>query len=130
MKLYELLDIVGKAMLGVKDGCILAEKLKETVDDNGDFLRNRYCKRKEGLVVNRKLGEINYILFAYDDIITKEFLERVEVVNCQISWVDKDVNSFDDEIQWILQFGYSKVLVIVADNYRITVRGCEYYENN
>ena len=52
------------------------------------------------------------------------------MVNCQISWVDKDVNSFDDEIQWILQFGYSKVLVIVADNYRITVRGCEYYENN
>ena len=44
------------------------------------------------------------------------------MVNCQISWVDKDVNSFDDEIQWILQFGYSKVLVIVADNYRITVR--------
>lgn len=64
MKIHELIDMIAKEITSEKSE-ELAKYLKESLDDNGSFLRSKYCRRREGLIADREIGDIAYVICGY-----------------------------------------------------------------
>ena len=57
MRLYEMLERVSEVVYQDNPSPLLTY-LKNTLDDDGCFLRSRYGRRHEGEVADRELGEV------------------------------------------------------------------------
>lgn len=63
MRLYEVLERVSEVVYQDNPSPLLTY-LKNTLDDDGCFLRSRYGRRHEGEVADRELGEVGFIMVA------------------------------------------------------------------
>ena len=59
MRLYEMLERVSEVVYQDNPSPLLTY-LKNTLDDDGCFLRSRYGRRHEGEVADRELGEVGF----------------------------------------------------------------------
>ncbi len=120
MDLYGVIDIVSKN-LDPKGSDRMAEYLKSCLDDNIGFLRSRFCKRCEGDMPNRDLGDIKYIVFGTSQVynhgqklyIEARKIKNVGTVCVQIMWGNRlDYIEEDIALCKCLGFGDYKTIII------------------
>lgn len=95
MTLYEVFDNVSKALsLEPEDQARIATYIRDSADDNIEFVRSRYCKRQEGPLPNRELGPIQYIVCGS----TKPF--EIKQIRYILSPASSQSTDFQFQIIW------------------------------
>lgn len=95
--------------------------LKDSMDDNIEFTRSRYCKRseQEGPIPNRELGTIQYILYgcnkAFHPNLVKYIkyaeIEQATDLQLQIIW-GKHLDSIQEDTEFCEGVGFPHIAVI------------------
>lgn len=128
MTLYQIFELVAAELLSQSHQEHQAHQdqkeklfdyLKSTMDDNKGFTRSRYCKRQEGPVPDREVGNIEYIVCGC----TKPFdIQQVRYIpahripdatdfQAQIAWV-KPRDDLEDTINYCKETNFGEIVII------------------
>lgn len=125
MTLYQIFDLVAAELLKNAQQTqgehkkALFEYLRNTMDDNVGFTRSRYCRRPEGPVPNREIGNIEYIVcgctkpFDIQQVryTTVHQIREATDLQAQIVWV-RPTDDLDDTINYCVETNFEYIAVI------------------
>ena len=85
MRLYEMLERVSEVVYQDNPSPLL-KYLKNTLDDDGCFLRSRYGRRHEGEVADRELGEVGFIMVASNMPFSPKHVQFKSIETIQVTY--------------------------------------------
>lgn len=95
--------------------------LKDSMDDNIEFTRSRYCKRtdQEGPIPNRELGTIQYILYGCNKAFHTDYIRYIKHgeinqatdLQLQIIW-GKHLDNIQEDTEFCEGVGFPHIAVI------------------
>ncbi len=130
MTIHEVITKVSQALSNDSDiQKQISFYLINSMDDDGEFTRSRYQKRPEGIIPDRELGPVSYILCgcvqefhpSQLQYITDENigLSNLTDFQAEIIW-NKNIQNLREDKDLLMQTGYKYITTIIIKRSRYT----------
>lgn len=119
-------EVIAKVSQALSDSLDIQKQISQyllhSMDDDGEFIRSRYQKRPEGIIPDRELGSVSYILCGCTkpfhpnqlQYITDENIGLSNLIDFQteIIW-NRNIENLGEDKDLLMQTGYEHITTII-----------------